>query len=55
MKGASAIRPFGLRLPPDMKEWLKNQAVKNGRSQNSEVVALLKKEKEACEQQPRGA
>jgi hypothetical protein len=44
-----------IRLPADMKEWLKNQADRNCRSQNSEIVAVLRKEKERCEQQTRSA
>lgn len=55
MKGASKIPPFGLRLPIDVKNWVESQAVKNGRSQNSEIIAVLKKEKEACERTERTA
>lgn len=33
--------PFGLRLPDDLKEWVKETARKEGRSQNNLVVRLL--------------
>lgn len=31
-----------LRLPPDLKCWLKAEAEKNGASQNSEVIRALR-------------
>lgn len=31
-----------LRLPADVKVWLKNEADKNGASQNSEVIRALR-------------
>lgn len=35
-------KPLQLRLPPDLKEWLKAEAEKNGASQNSEVIRALR-------------
>lgn len=35
------IPPFGLRMPDDLKEWIKETAQKEGRSQNNLVVRLL--------------
>lgn len=31
-----------LRLPRDLKEWVKEQAKRNGRSQNSEVLQAIR-------------
>ncbi len=31
-----------IRLPPDLKAWLKAEADKNGASQNSEVIRALR-------------
>lgn len=31
-----------LRLPPDLKVWLKAEAEKNGTSQNSEIIRALR-------------
>lgn len=35
-------KPMQLRLPPDLKAWLKAQAEKNGASQNSEVIRAVR-------------
>lgn len=35
-------KPLQLRLPPDLKDWLKFEAEKNGASQNSEVIRALR-------------
>lgn len=35
------ITPYGLRMPPDLKEALDASARQNGRSLNSEIVARL--------------
>ncbi|WP_374710569.1 Arc family DNA-binding protein [Massilia pseudoviolaceinigra] len=37
----SPIPPFGLRLPPDLKKWLAEQAALNRRSLNSEITKRL--------------
>jgi predicted HicB family RNase H-like nuclease len=41
MEGARKISPMQVRLPPELKEWLKVEAAKNRRSLNSEIVARL--------------
>jgi len=41
MKGNSQIAPSQVRLPADLRDWLKHQAIDNRRSYNSEVVARL--------------
>lgn len=33
---------FQLKLPPDVKEWLKQDAERNDRSMNGQVVAILR-------------
>ncbi|WP_080418603.1 Arc family DNA-binding protein [Burkholderia ubonensis] len=35
------IVPFGLRLPAELREYLTNQAQKNYRSLNSEIIQRL--------------
>lgn len=35
------IAPFGLRLQPDFKEYLQQQAEKNHRSLNAEIIFRL--------------
>ena len=36
------IPPFGLRLQPHMRGWLAARAEANGRSMNSELLAIIK-------------
>ncbi|PYF07829.1 Arc-like DNA binding dprotein [Rhodobacter viridis] len=43
-------KPMQLRLPPDLKDWIKDQAESNGRSQNSEVVQVIRAAKVRSEQ-----
>jgi len=43
MQGARKISPLQVRFPPELKEWLKDQAQQNRRSVNSEIVALLER------------
>ena len=40
------VKLFGLRLPPDVRDWLKEAAQKNLRSQNAEVVLILRERME---------
>ena len=48
MKQASkTIAPFGLRLPPELKEWVIAQAKKERRSVNSWLILLVEQKKEA--------
>jgi len=35
------IKPLGIRMPEELKQWLKDQAEKNMRSLNSELVIRL--------------
>jgi hypothetical protein len=39
-------KPMQLRLPPDLKTWLAEQAEKNGASQNSEVIRAIRERAE---------
>lgn len=34
-------KPFGLRLPLELKEWIENRSIRNYRSMNGEIVAIL--------------
>lgn len=34
-------RPLGVRLPDELRQWLKHQAVDNRRSLNAEIVVRL--------------
>ena len=44
-----------VRLPIDLKTWVEDRAAQNGRSQNAEVVQILKQERERCERQAQAA
>ena len=35
-------KPLQLRLPADLKDWLKAEAEKNGASQNSEIIRAIR-------------
>lgn len=41
-----------LRLPPDLKAWLKAEAEKNGASQNSEVIRAIRAAMDRTDPQP---
>jgi len=41
------IKPFGLRMPDDLKDWLTARAKKAKRSINSELLLLLEEVKQA--------
>lgn len=41
MKDARQIAPIQVRIPPDLKDWIKEEAARNGRSQNTEIVFCL--------------
>lgn len=34
-------KPFGLRMPADVKTWLETRSIRNFRSMNAEIVAIL--------------
>lgn len=40
--------PFGLRMPDDLKEWVRDTAQKEGRSQNNLVVRILESARAAA-------
>ncbi|MBY3416770.1 Arc family DNA-binding protein [Rhizobium laguerreae] len=40
-------KPFGLRMPPELKRWLDTRAERNGRSINSEIVQMITAAKRA--------
>lgn len=42
----SSIAPFGLRLPPDAKAWVEDQARRYGSSQNAEIVRAVRERME---------
>ena len=42
----SHIKPFGLRLPPALKAWIADEARKNRRSQNAELIHRLEQMRE---------
>jgi plasmid stability protein len=39
-------KPMQLRLPPDLKAWLRAEAARNGASQNSEIIRALRAAKD---------
>lgn len=41
MKGARDISPLGIRVPEPLKKRIQQEADKNGRSMNSEIVRIL--------------
>ena len=41
MEGARKIAPLQVRMPPELREWLKVEAARNHRSLNSEIVMRL--------------
>lgn len=41
----TGIKPFGLRLPPELKQWLSSKAQANHRSMNSELIQRLEQSK----------
>ena len=43
----NAQKPFGLRLPPDLKNWLVARAANNERSMNAELINIVKKAMQA--------
>lgn len=40
--------PFGLRMTDDLKEWVKEQARKDGRSMNNAILQILREKREAA-------
>lgn len=50
MKNARSIGPTPVRIPPDLRQWLKHKAVDNYRSLNSEIVLRLEESRKREEQ-----
>jgi hypothetical protein len=48
MTATRSIKPFGLRMNPDVKKWIEERANRNGRSLNSEINQILKELKEGA-------
>lgn len=44
------ITPFPLRMPAEMKDWLRDKADKNFRSMNNEIIAMLKEQQQKEEE-----
>jgi predicted HicB family RNase H-like nuclease len=44
MTATRSIKPFGLRMNPDVKKLVEERATRNGRSLNSEINQILIKE-----------
>lgn len=57
MKGNAGLAPSPVRLPADLKDWLKHRAIDNRRSLNSEITARLERsrneEETAAQQEPK--
>jgi hypothetical protein len=51
MKGIGRLAPSPVRLPSELKDWLKHRAIDNRRSFNSEVIDRLEASRQA-DQQP---
>ncbi|WP_161632261.1 Arc family DNA-binding protein [Aliihoeflea sp. 2WW] len=45
------IKPFGLRMPDDVKAWLTARAKRSKRSMNSELLLLLEQAMSADQQE----
>lgn len=54
MQGNGKVSPSPVRLPQELKDWLKHRAIDNRRSFNSEVLARLEQSR-AAERQSQGA
>lgn len=42
-------KPISLRIPGELRKWLKHQAVENDRSLNAEILARLKAQHQEME------
>lgn len=49
---SSSTMPTPVRLPPDLKDWVKASAAANRRSVNAEILTLLELVKKQMEQAP---
>jgi predicted HicB family RNase H-like nuclease len=50
MTATRSIKPFGLRMQPEDKAWIEEQARKTGRSVNSMVCQIIKQAREVKEE-----
>ncbi|WP_080757916.1 toxin-antitoxin system HicB family antitoxin [Comamonas testosteroni] len=48
-----SIKPFGLRLPPELKKWVEEQAKKDRRSVNSWITLLIEQRQESQHEKQR--
>ena len=48
---ANQVHPVPLRMPPDLKEWIRSLAFAHDRSLNAEIVAILQQAREQHQQQ----
>ena len=55
MEGMGRIAPSPIRLPQDLKDYIKHRAIDNRRSFNNEVLVRLERSREAELKQPQGA
>lgn len=56
MQGNAKVAPSPVRMPADLKDWLKHKAIDNRRSFTNEVVARLERSrKEELATQHQGA
>lgn len=46
MKGNSQLVPSPVRLPQELKDWLRHRAIDNRRSMNSEVTIRLEESRQ---------
>lgn len=49
------LPPLGVRLPDDVKGWLKAEAARNGSSQNSEVIRAIRERMERVDREVNSA
>ncbi len=47
MSKTSHVTPFGLRMTPDLKKWIKARAASEDRSQHYVIIQLLESAKKA--------
>lgn len=41
MEKPQVISPYGVRIPSDLKAWIKDQSKKNRRSMNTEIIWII--------------
>lgn len=49
MQGNKTLAPSPVRIPEELKKWLKHKAIDNFRSLNSEIIARLEQSRKAEE------